>query len=102
MPRFVTLVEGRDFVFEVDGEPQHLDFHRTVPVDAADPPAAAEAALALVQHELARRGLAGDGPLPPERLAVEEVRELAPGETAEETDFVWHLAEEDELLWEDG
>ncbi len=101
MPRFVTLVEGRDFVFEVDGEPQHLDFHRAVPVEAADPSAAAEAALALVRHELTRRGLAEDRPLPPERLAVEEVRELAPGEAAEETDFVWHLAEEDELLWDE-
>ena len=52
VPKFRAIVEGQNFLFMLDDEPQHLDFHRTVCLEAECVDSASEQAIRCVKAEL--------------------------------------------------
>lgn len=52
MPKFRAVVEGQNFLFVLDDEPQHLDFHRSICLDAECIDSASEQAICCVREEL--------------------------------------------------
>ncbi len=100
MPAYKATVVGENFKFEIDGEPQQLDFYRTVYVDADDERAAQDAALALIREELARQSLLPEdeatSPVSVEFIGRADVLEYSADE-----DFIWHFPDEVDEDWED-
>lgn len=100
MPVYKAIVEGQNFVFVFDDEPQHLAFHRTIYLEASNEEKASEQALLKVKHELETKELALNNGLGNPQLELEDIEELADNmqQAPESGDFVWFVSDEEEEL----
>ena len=100
MPVYKAVVEGQDFVFIFDEEPQQLAFHRTVFLEADDEDSATQMALTKVRRELETKEMALNNGLGNQELELEDIEELPNGcdKPPADEDFVWFVtdAEDDE------
>lgn len=97
MPVYKAIVEGQDFVFIFDEEPQQLAFHRTIFLEADDDHSAAQMALAKVRHELDTKEMALSNGLGSQALELEDLEELV-GKTdmpPADEDFVWFVVDDE-------
>ncbi len=95
MPGFKATVVGENFRFEVDDEPQFLDFSRTLHVEAGNATAAEELALSKVREELLAQMLyeeAGE-----QQIMIEEIRQVdVISDAEEESDFIWYFPDDED------
>ena len=94
MPGYKATVVGEKFEFVVDDEIQHLDFYRTVYVDAKDEAAAEQSALNLIRDVLVSQSLVAESDRESAPISVEFVgdAEILPFPVDE--DFIWQFPED--------
>lgn len=95
MPGYKAVITGENFEFLIDDEPQHLDFIRTVYVEAPDETKAGETALKIVRGDLLAQSLLDDNS---DQLINLDLIFQAENKTHEVgvCDFIWSFPDYDE------
>jgi hypothetical protein len=101
MPGYKATVVGEKFEFVVDDEIQHLDFYRTVYVDAEDEVAAEESALKMITDELVSQSLIEEAGRAAAPISVEFVGDADVLPYPVDEDFIWQFSEETDFEEED-
>ena len=102
MPGFKATVVGENFQFVVDDEPQFVDFHRTVYLDASDQIAAEQTAIDIVREALIGQSLVDMEDSVGSTISIDEIRQVDILEAGEDEDFIWYLADDDDEFDEFG
>jgi hypothetical protein len=76
MPKYRVLVEGKNFVLEVDGKRRRYGFYQTVFVESADPRQAELDAVAVVRGSEELSKLVCNRSDDPPRLHLEKIEEI--------------------------
>lgn len=98
MPSYKAVVEGQNFVFEVDNEPQNINFYKTMYINALNESEAEDVAINQVtQHVLDDSGIVFDPASGFESILIDEIEQI---EVIDEnihvdSDLVWFFSEED-------
>ena len=93
MPGYKATVVGENFEFLVDGEPQYLDFYRTVYVDAENEDAAQDSALSMIKQDLVKQYLFKES-TDNSTISVEFIGQADVLEYSADEDFIWHFPDE--------
>jgi hypothetical protein len=99
MAAFRVMINGQNFLVEMDGRVAMYGFFTTRRVEAADPAAAEHAAVQMIRETQRVRDLVCNDPADPPVMDVTSIIELESGEEIEsrETGFVWY--EEKPIRW---
>lgn len=101
MPIFKATVEGQNFSFMVDGEPQLAGFHKTLYLEADDDNYAVDQAIDRVRNELLTKKILTDDPSDQSLLDVDDIEEVSAADYSPEKDeeYIWYLVDsiEDEI-----
>ena len=95
VPIFRAVVEGQNFLFLLDNEPQHLDFHRSICLEAECLDSASEQAIRYVREELHSHDnvkLESDDSLNVSLAYIEQVD--VHDDTCTEQGFIWYFPED--------
>ena len=105
MPIFKATVEGQNFSFMVDGEPQLAGFHKTLYLEAENDHYAVDHAIDWVRNELLTKKFLTDDPSDQPLLDVDDIEEVSAADYSPEIDeeYIWFLSDniEDEIEEED-
>jgi hypothetical protein len=99
MPHYKVMINGRNFLVEMDGRVAKYGFYTFRFVEAADPTAAEYAAVQMIRETQRLRGLirnASEDPPVMDVTSIDEVETLPPLEERE-PGFVWY--EENPRRW---
>ena len=102
MPGFKATVVGENFQFVVDHEPQFVDFHRTVYLDASDQVSAEQTAIDMVREALMTQSLVDMDESSGSTIIIDEIRQVDILRMSEEEEFIWYLADDDDDFDENG
>ncbi|MFO7604153.1 MAG: hypothetical protein R6X06_10115 [Gammaproteobacteria bacterium] len=95
MAKFRAIIEGQNVLLMMDNEPQQLDFHRTVCLEAECVDSATSAALETVMGELSRQQVVLDCHTGKSTIRLEYIEQVDVLETAcSEQGFVWYFADD--------
>ena len=101
MPIYKATVEGQNFSFLVDDEPQLAGFHKTLYLEADNDNLAADQAIDRVRNELITKKLLTGDPSEQPSLDVDDIEEVSAADYSPETveEYVWYLVDsiEDEI-----
>lgn len=96
MPGFKATVLGENFQFLVDEEPQYVDFHRTVYLDADDQNSAEQAAIHFVREALAQQDLVDMVESGGSTISIDEIQQVDILKQSDTEDFIWYLTDDDD------
>ena len=96
MPGFKATVIGENFQFVVDDEPQFVDFHRTVYLDASDSTAAEQSAIDMVREALQAQSLVDMDDSSASTISVDEIQQVDILDGSDTEDFIWYLCDDDD------
>lgn len=95
MPKFRAIVEGQKFLFMLDDEAQHLDFQRTVCLEAECIDSAREQALGYVLQELSLHELVLKEHIDRAKINLGHIEPVENLEVAcREQDFIWYYPDD--------
>ena len=96
MPEYKATITGENFEFLIDEEIQHLDFIRTVCVDANDEIKAQESALTIVRDDLHAQSILDDNSN--QIISLDIIQKVDKSFNKEcHDDFIWSLADLDDF-----
>jgi len=91
MPAYRVMINGQNFLVEMDGRVAKYGFFTTRIVEAADPAAAEHAAVQMIRETQRLRDLVRNDPADPPVMDVTSIVELESGEAeSREPGFVWY------------
>ena len=96
MPGFKATVLGENFQFVVDDEPQFVDFHRTIYLDASDQTSAEQSAIVMVREALLSQSLVDMEDSAGSTISIDEIRQVDILDKGEPEDFIWYLSDEED------
>jgi len=76
MKKYEVLIEGRNFVIEIDGKEQRAGFYTTRWVEAKDPKEAELKAVAIIKRDPKLKGMAKNSLKNPPMLYLDEIHEV--------------------------
>ncbi len=101
MPIFKATVEGQNFSFLVDGEPQLAGFHKTLYLEADNDNSAADQAIDQIKNELLAKKMLTDDSSEQPLLDVDDIEEVSAADYSpeKEEEYLWYLVDsvEDEI-----
>ena len=95
MPKFRAIVEGQKFLFMLDDEAQHLDFQRTICLEAECVQTARQQALRHVMAELSSHELVLKEHIDAANVNLGHIEQIDSGErVCHEQDFIWYFPDD--------
>jgi len=97
MPSYKTVVEGQNFVFEVDNEPQNINFYKTLYVSAMNETEAEDRALDKIKRVLDDSGVEFNPATGYETLLVDDIEQIdiLDENIHVDSDIVWFFSDEE-------
>ena len=96
MPEYKATIFGENFEFIIDESPQHLDFLRTIYIDAENENAAKSSAITKVREELIAQSLWNEES--EQMINLNSVQQVDPTiNTNSNGDFIWAFPDYIEL-----
>jgi len=97
MPSYKTVVEGQNFVFDVDDEQQNINFYKTLYVSAMNETEAEEFALDKIKHILDDSGVEFNPSTGHETLLIDDIEkiEVLDKNVHVDSDIVWFFSDEE-------
>ena len=87
MPGYKAIITGENFEFLIDDEPHHLDFIRTVFVEAENETSAQEVALNVVRADLMSQSLLDDDS--EQVISLDILHQVDDSVSPVTDDFIW-------------
>jgi hypothetical protein len=99
MPSYKTVVEGQNFVFDVDNEPQNINFYKTLYVNALNEAEAEDLALDKIKHVLDDSGIEFNLSTGYETLLIDDIEQInvLDDNVHVDRDIVWFFSDEEFL-----